>query len=191
LQALQARLDSAERQVSQDAAHAATLQAKVNDLTESLMERDRTIDEQQELLAHDRDIRELMGARDLYIAEVYDVARTGVTQKPFRRVFYTKVETSAALLSRAGGIRGERRRHPMELHTIGIDLGKTVFHLVGLDLRGEVVVATRSFHVRGFCISRRPDTVARRGVSPHFVTLALLPVELSSNDGIVRANYLR
>ena len=28
----------------------------------------------------------------------------------------------------------------MKLHTIGIDLGKTVFHLVGLDLRGEVVV---------------------------------------------------
>ena len=28
----------------------------------------------------------------------------------------------------------------MELHTIGIDRGKTVFHLVGLDLRGEVVV---------------------------------------------------
>jgi transposase len=28
----------------------------------------------------------------------------------------------------------------MELHTIGIDLGKTVFHLVGLNLRGEVLV---------------------------------------------------
>src|SRR4030081_1395025 len=28
----------------------------------------------------------------------------------------------------------------MELPTTGIDLGKTVFHLVGLDLRGEVVV---------------------------------------------------
>ncbi len=28
----------------------------------------------------------------------------------------------------------------MELHTVGIDLGKTVFHLVGLNLRGEVVV---------------------------------------------------
>jgi transposase len=26
----------------------------------------------------------------------------------------------------------------MELHTIGIDLGKTVFHLVGFNLRGEV-----------------------------------------------------
>jgi hypothetical protein len=29
----------------------------------------------------------------------------------------------------------------MELHTIGIDLGKTVFHLVGLDLHGEVRIA--------------------------------------------------
>ena len=28
----------------------------------------------------------------------------------------------------------------MELHTIGIDLGKTILHLVGLNLRGEVVV---------------------------------------------------
>jgi transposase len=28
----------------------------------------------------------------------------------------------------------------MEPHTIGIDLGKTVFHLVGLNERGEVVV---------------------------------------------------
>jgi len=28
----------------------------------------------------------------------------------------------------------------MEIHTIGIDLDKTVFHLVGIDVRGEVVV---------------------------------------------------
>ena len=28
----------------------------------------------------------------------------------------------------------------MEIRTIGIDLGKTVFHLVGLNARGEVVV---------------------------------------------------
>jgi len=37
-------------------------------------------------------------------------------------------------------MRGLRRRRPRELHTIGIDLGKTVFHLVGLNLSGEVVV---------------------------------------------------
>lgn len=28
----------------------------------------------------------------------------------------------------------------MQLHTIGIDLGKTLFHLVGLNPGGEVVV---------------------------------------------------
>jgi hypothetical protein len=42
------------------------------------------------LLDHDRDIRELMGARDLYIAEVHDVAGTGETDKTYGRVFYTK-----------------------------------------------------------------------------------------------------
>ena len=31
-----------------------------------------------------------MGARDLYVAEVYDVKRDGSTQKSYGRVFYTK-----------------------------------------------------------------------------------------------------
>jgi transposase len=35
----------------------------------------------------------------------------------------------------------------MELHTIGVDLGKTVFHLVGVNLCGEVVVR-EVFHLR-------------------------------------------
>src|ERR1700738_2477027 len=47
---------------------------------------------------------------------------------------------SAAFTQPAAGIKDERRRHSMELTTIGIDLGKTVFHLVGVNLRGEVVL---------------------------------------------------
>jgi hypothetical protein len=62
----------------------------VNDLTQALQEKDQEIAKEQELLQHDRDIRNLIGARDLYIAEIYDVAKTGDTQKPFGRVFYTK-----------------------------------------------------------------------------------------------------
>lgn len=89
-QALQTKLDSIAQQSSQDAKRSATLEAKVNELTNLLHQRDATVDQDQELLAHDRDIRELMGARDLYVAEVYDVARTGATQKPYGRVFYTK-----------------------------------------------------------------------------------------------------
>lgn len=89
-QALQTKLDSIAEKPSQDAKQAATLDAKVNELTNLLHQRDAVVDQQQELLAHDRDIRELIGARDLYVAEVYDVARTGATQKPYGRVFYTK-----------------------------------------------------------------------------------------------------
>jgi hypothetical protein len=41
------------------------------------------------------------------------------------------------------GIRGVHRRRPMEIYTIGIDIGKTVFNLVGLSVQGEVVAVLR------------------------------------------------
>ena len=88
-QALQAKLDSLAQQSPQDAARAQASEAKVNELTQLLHDREGALDQKDELLAHDRDIRELMGARDLYVAEVYNVVRNG-TEKPFGRVFYTR-----------------------------------------------------------------------------------------------------
>jgi transposase len=38
------------------------------------------------------------------------------------------------------GVEDEQRRHSMKIHTIGIDLGKTKFHIVGLNEHGEVVI---------------------------------------------------
>jgi hypothetical protein len=87
---LQERLDSLAQQSAQDAAHAKASEANVNDLTRELQEQRGAVEQRDELLAHDRDIRELMGARDLYIAEIYDVAGTGETKKPYGRVFYTR-----------------------------------------------------------------------------------------------------
>jgi len=87
---LQARLDLIGKQTSQDTAQSLDLRAQVNDLTMALDEKDREIAQQQQLLDHDRDIRNVIGARNLYIAEIYDVAKNGDTQKPFGRVFYTK-----------------------------------------------------------------------------------------------------
>ena len=43
----------------------------------------------------------------------------------------------------------------MQLHTIGIDLGKNLFHLVGLNQRGEVVVR-KKFSANNCCTSREP-----------------------------------
>jgi hypothetical protein len=68
----------------------ASLEAQIRDLSGELRESELKVGKQEELLAHDRDVRELMGARDLYIAEIYNVAGDGVTQKPYGRVFYTK-----------------------------------------------------------------------------------------------------
>jgi hypothetical protein len=108
---LQKRLDAEEKQRAEQSARAGVLDARVTELTKQLQDRDeelahqtgiaherddllqqrdKTITRQEELLAHDRDIRDLMSARDLYIAEVYDVAKTGETNKPYGRVFYTK-----------------------------------------------------------------------------------------------------
>jgi hypothetical protein len=90
LQTSEKKLDVLERQRSDEVIHAASLETKVAELSRATKNYQGTVEEQQELLGHDRDIRELMGARDLYVAEVYDVARTGETQKAFGRVFYTK-----------------------------------------------------------------------------------------------------
>jgi hypothetical protein len=97
LQQLQKTIDTLTDQREELKSHAATLQEKVGELTELVRDRERERDEKQEqvakqqnLLEHDRDIRELMGARDLYVAEVHDVSTTGQTNKTYGRVFYTK-----------------------------------------------------------------------------------------------------
>ena len=85
-----AEFDALRELRTRDQLRVADLDGQIKDLTAQLKDRDQTIVNRDELLAHDRDIRELMGARELYIAEVYDVARDGATQKAYGRVFYTK-----------------------------------------------------------------------------------------------------
>ena len=66
------------------------LETRAAQLEELLKDRDNAVERQQDLLSYDRDIRDLMGARDLYVAEVFDVGHNGQTKKPFGRVFFTK-----------------------------------------------------------------------------------------------------
>ena len=54
----------------------------------------------------------------------------------------------------------------MEIRTIGIDLGKTVFHFVGVNARGEVVVRkkgsrTQLLHFGSMC--SRETRIFRHG----------------------------
>jgi len=93
---LQKTVQEATAQRDENARQAATLEAKVNELTQLVRAREQALDQKeeevakgQELLQHDRDIRELMGARELYMADVHDVSGKG-TDKTYGRVFYTK-----------------------------------------------------------------------------------------------------
>jgi len=68
----------------------ASLESKIEELTASNRDQERRLDNDEQYLASDRDIRELMGARKLYIADVFDVDSGSRTRKPFGRVFYTQ-----------------------------------------------------------------------------------------------------
>jgi len=70
--------------------HAASLEAKIAELAATNKDQERRLKDTNQYLSSDRDIRELMGARKLYIADVFDVDGSSRTQKPFGRVFYTQ-----------------------------------------------------------------------------------------------------
>ena len=103
-EALTLRLNEAERMNQQVAAdlvnlrseHEKTLrlstsfESKVNQLAAVNKEQESKLKSDEQFLNSDRDIRELMGARRLYIADVYDVDSRSLTRKPFGRVFYTE-----------------------------------------------------------------------------------------------------
>jgi hypothetical protein len=126
---LQAKLDSLTKQSAEDQSRAGPLMAQVKELTQAIHDRDAALDQKDELLAKDRDIRELMGARELYVAEVYDVNRTGETRKPYGRVFYTRgkslifyaydldqePEIKNASIFQAWGQRGPDRQQALSL----------------------------------------------------------------------------
>jgi hypothetical protein len=68
----------------------ASLKASIVELSAVNREQERRLKDDEKYLAYDRDIRELMGARKLYIADVFDVDGGSRTLKPFGRVFYTQ-----------------------------------------------------------------------------------------------------
>ena len=89
LAATQQRLDALQAEHNRQLVRTAGLQMRVDELSASLKDSEDTVRRAEKFLVSDRDIRDLMGARDLYIADVFDIDREGKTQKPFGRVFYT------------------------------------------------------------------------------------------------------
>lgn len=68
----------------------ASVETQINELTALNQEQERRLKDNEQYLSSDRDIRDLMSARNLYIADVFDVDGHSRTRKPFGRVFFTR-----------------------------------------------------------------------------------------------------
>jgi hypothetical protein len=67
-----------------------SLEARIKEITALNQEQEKRLKDNEQYLASDRDIRDLMSARNLYIADVFDVDGQSRTRKPFGRVFFTR-----------------------------------------------------------------------------------------------------
>src|SRR6266478_3135521 len=85
-----AELSSLRSERDKTLQQASALESKISDLSATNRDQERRLKDAERYLSSDRDIRELMGARKLYIADVFDVDGSSRTKKPFGRVFYTQ-----------------------------------------------------------------------------------------------------
>jgi anti-sigma factor RsiW len=135
LKATEQRLDVLQGEHNRQLLRVASLQARVDDLSSTLKESEEAVQRAEKFLASDRDIRDLMGARDLYIADVFDIDREGKTQKAFGRVFYTGGKSlifyafdldrqpgvREASTFQAWGRRGPDDKHPLSMGVLSMD----------------------------------------------------------------------
>jgi hypothetical protein len=84
------QLNQMQAAKSNDSATTVALQYQVQDLTQKLNDQVGSLDRERQLLASGRDIRDIIGARNLHIIDVYDTDSGGNTRKSFARAFYTE-----------------------------------------------------------------------------------------------------
>lgn len=89
IEQLTAQLQDLRSHHSEDVAERELARTRADQLEKDIVKVHDQLGQTERLLAADRDIRELMGARNLHITDVYDVDGKGKTESPFGRVFYT------------------------------------------------------------------------------------------------------
>jgi hypothetical protein len=63
---------------------------RIRELSDQLAEQTAALNRERDLLSADRDIRELMAARNLHIADVFDTDAKGKTRPALGRIFFTE-----------------------------------------------------------------------------------------------------
>lgn len=73
-----------------DAVIIASQQKQLDEVSQQLKAQNEVLSREQQLLSAGRDIRELMGARNLHIIDVFDTDPKGSNRRAFGRVFFTE-----------------------------------------------------------------------------------------------------
>ena len=129
-QSLTARLEETQRSLAQalaelhsvtdvrshDASTIAAMGARDNELSEMLSDKTEKLERATSFLRANRDIRDLMTARNLHIVDVYEVDGKGKTQRTFGRAFYTE---GKSLIFYAWDPTGKRTRSEYALQGWG------------------------------------------------------------------------
>jgi anti-sigma factor RsiW len=135
LSGLQQDLNRAQAERVEALLKAVNAEEKLRDLAAEAKATQATVAEQQRLLVSDPDIREILGARDLLMADVYDNDKDGRAEKAFGRIFYTKNKSlvfyafdldkipaaKSAKVFEAWGENGTTRGRPVNLGTFYMD----------------------------------------------------------------------
>jgi len=87
---LRNQVDSLYREQAEILSSRVLLEAQVRDLNTSLQVKSTDLERERQLMAVSKDVRQLMGARNLHILDVHDVGGGGKAAKAFGRVFYAE-----------------------------------------------------------------------------------------------------
>jgi hypothetical protein len=90
LSAARSELSQAKDSISASQAKIESLQFALADKDARLTEVSASVDREREMLSQGREIRDIMGARDLHIVDVIDRDGNGRARKAFGRAFYTQ-----------------------------------------------------------------------------------------------------
>jgi hypothetical protein len=90
LNAARGALSDAQQRIAASEVLADTLRGKLTDREARLTEVTASLEREGEMLSAGREIRDIMGARDLHIVDVVDIDGKGRTRKAFGRAFYTQ-----------------------------------------------------------------------------------------------------
>ncbi len=85
-----AELERVQESANSDRATLIELKYKVQELTERANVETADLQRERDLLSKGREIRDIIGARNLHIVDVYDADAKGHTKRPFARAFYTE-----------------------------------------------------------------------------------------------------